>query len=47
MLVVGGREEEAGTVAVRCRSGEDLGAVAVEAFVERAADLTGSRSLEL
>ncbi|TEU00891.1 MAG: threonine--tRNA ligase [Anaerolineales bacterium] len=35
MLVVGDREAEAEQVAVRLRSGEDLGAVSVESFIER------------
>jgi len=35
LLVVGDREMEAGTVAVRSRGGEDLGSMAAEAFVER------------
>ena len=35
MLVVGDREAEAEQVAVRLRSGEDLGALSVEAFLER------------
>jgi threonyl-tRNA synthetase len=35
MLVVGDKEQAAGAVAVRLRSGEDLGAMAVDAFVER------------
>ena len=35
MLVVGPREAEAGAVALRLRSGEDLGAVPVDEFVER------------
>jgi threonyl-tRNA synthetase len=39
MLVVGAREAESGQVAVRERSGKDLGPMAVEAFV----DLAGSR----
>lgn len=34
LLVVGDREAETQTVAVRTRSGEDLGAMALEAFVE-------------
>ena len=34
-LVVGDREMQARTVAVRTRSGEDLGAIALESFVER------------
>jgi threonyl-tRNA synthetase len=36
MLVVGDREAEAGQVAVRLRSEEDLGAISVEAFLKRA-----------
>jgi threonyl-tRNA synthetase len=35
MLIIGGKEQEAEAVAVRLRSGEDLGAIAVDAFVER------------
>ncbi|MCK5053721.1 MAG: threonine--tRNA ligase [Anaerolineales bacterium] len=35
MLVVGDREAEAEQVAVRLRSGDDLGALAVESFIER------------
>ncbi len=35
MLVTGGREAEAGTVAVRLRTGEDLGAMPVDEFVQR------------
>ncbi|MEE9513094.1 MAG: threonine--tRNA ligase, partial [Anaerolineales bacterium] len=35
MLVVGDREAEAEQVAVRLRSGEDMGALAVESFIER------------
>jgi threonyl-tRNA synthetase len=34
-LVVGDKEMQAGTVAVRTRSGEDLGAMSLEAFTER------------
>ena len=47
MLVVGGREEEAGEVAVRLRTEEDLGAQPLEEFVERAGEVAASRSLEL
>ena len=36
LLVVGDREMENGTVAVRSRSGEDLGSMSVEAFLEMA-----------
>ncbi len=35
LLIVGGRERANGTVAVRTRGGEDLGAMALEAFAER------------
>ena len=35
LLVVGEREKEAGAVAVRTRSGEDLGSMPVEAFADR------------
>jgi threonyl-tRNA synthetase len=34
-VVVGDKELQAGTVAVRTRSGEDLGAMALEAFIAR------------
>jgi threonyl-tRNA synthetase len=37
-LVIGDREREAGAVAVRTRSGEDLGSMPVEAFAARLAD---------
>ena len=35
LLVVGDREREADQVAVRTRSGEDLGAMTLAAFLER------------
>jgi threonyl-tRNA synthetase len=35
LLVIGDREMEEGTVAVRTRGGEDLGAMPIEAFIER------------
>ena len=47
MLVVGGREQEAGTVAVRLRNGEDLGSMEIDAFTERAQKLAAERSREL
>jgi len=47
MLVVGAREAEEGTVAVRRRSGEDLGAMSTTDFLARVRDLTSSRSREL
>jgi threonyl-tRNA synthetase len=34
-LVVGDKEKQAGSVAVRTRAGEDLGAMSLEAFLER------------
>jgi threonyl-tRNA synthetase len=41
MLIIGDKERDAGAVAVRLRSGEDLGAMPVDAFIERAlADIT-------
>ena len=36
MLIIGNREMEQGTVAVRLRTEEDLGAMPVSAFLERA-----------
>jgi threonyl-tRNA synthetase len=47
MLVVGKREVEAGAVAVRLRTGEDLGAMSVDDFAELAASAAAARSLEL
>jgi threonyl-tRNA synthetase len=47
MLVVGAREQEEGTVSVRRRAGEDLGAMALDAFLARARDLAASRSRDL
>ena len=35
LLVVGDRERENGTLSVRARSGEDLGAMSVSAFADR------------
>jgi threonyl-tRNA synthetase len=41
MLIIGDKEQAAGAVAVRLRSGEDLGALPLDAFIERAkADIT-------
>jgi threonyl-tRNA synthetase len=34
-VVVGDKEKQAGTVAVRTRGGEDLGAMPLEAFIAR------------
>jgi threonyl-tRNA synthetase len=47
MLVVGAREAEEGTVSVRRRSGEDLGAMPTTDFLTRVRDLSSSRSREL
>ncbi len=47
MLVVGDREMESGSVAVRTRDNEDRGAIALEAFREQALALIESKSLEL
>ena len=38
MLVVGDRESEAGAVALRLRSGEDLGAVPIADIISRVQD---------
>jgi threonyl-tRNA synthetase len=47
MLVAGAREAEAGEVAVRLRSGEDLGSQPLAAFLTRAADRIAARRREL
>jgi len=46
MLVVGGRDSEAGTVSVRERSAGDLGAMPLETFVEQAVEERDSRAME-
>ena len=46
MLVVGGREQEGRTVAVRLRSGEDLGAMPLPEFAARLAERAAARSTE-
>jgi len=38
ILVVGDKEKEAGAVAVRARGNIDLGAMSVEAFLQKVAD---------
>ncbi len=43
ILVVGDKERQAGTVAVRARGGLDLGAIPVEAFIERLSDDISAR----
>ncbi len=47
MLVVGDRDIEAGAVSVRLRTGEDLGAMAVDSFVDMLEGLVKARSLSL
>ncbi len=47
MLVVGGREVEAGAVAVRTRAGEDRGAVDVAEFAASTVEKIESKGLEL
>jgi threonyl-tRNA synthetase len=47
MLVVGKREVEAGTVSVRLRSGDDLGAMPIDAFLDLAQPVIEARSLTL
>ncbi len=44
LLVVGDREVENGTVAVRTRTGEDLGSISIEAFAERMSEEIDRRS---
>lgn len=47
MLVIGGREAEADSVAVRLRSGDDLGAMTVQAFLDFVRPIIETMSLEL
>jgi len=47
MLVVGDKEIEADAVAVRLRSGDNLGAIGVADFIEQTNAVIASRSLEL
>jgi threonyl-tRNA synthetase len=47
MLVIGKREVEHGAVAVRLRSGEDLGAMPTSEFAAMAKQVADARSLEL
>jgi threonyl-tRNA synthetase len=44
MLILGNKEQEADAVAVRMRSGEDLGAMPVDAFIERARSEVAART---
>jgi threonyl-tRNA synthetase len=43
MLVVGGKDQEAGTVSVRCRTRGDLGAMPLAAFLDKVAAESASR----
>ena len=47
MLVLGGKEEELGVVNVRLRSGEELGVMDINGFVDRIDSIISSKSLEL
>jgi threonyl-tRNA synthetase len=43
LLVVGDREMETGTVAVRARNGEDLGSMSLEGFTELLSEAVARR----
>ena len=45
LLVVGDREAESNTVAVRTRGGEDLGSMSIDDFVQRLHTEVASRGL--
>jgi len=47
MLVVGGREAEAGEASLRLRSGDDLGGQPVQEIIDRISGISASRSREL
>ena len=47
MLVIGDREVEAGTVSVRLRTGEDEGAVAVDALIARIQKISAEKEAVL
>lgn len=47
MLIMGDRDVEDGNVSVRLRSGEDLGAMSADAFIEKLDAIVKSRTLEL
>ncbi len=47
MLVLGDREAERQSVSVRLRSGENLAAMPLPAFIERVSQVVGGRSEEL
>jgi threonyl-tRNA synthetase len=45
ILVVGDREQEAGTVAVRLRTKENLGALALNSVIERMTDAVAAKAI--
>jgi threonyl-tRNA synthetase len=47
MLVIGGREAEDDSVAVRLRTGEDLGATKVDDFIAKVLPVIDTKSLDL
>lgn len=47
MLIIGGREAEAGKVAVRKRTGEDMGAIELNEFISHAQNMVKTKSLEI
>lgn len=47
MLVIGGREAEVDSVAVRLRTGDDLGAMPVEEFIAKVKPVIDTKSLDL
>jgi threonyl-tRNA synthetase len=47
MLVIGDKERDAGAVAVRLRTGEDLKAMPVDQFIARVAPINKSRAPNL
>jgi threonyl-tRNA synthetase len=47
MLVIGDKEIEADAVAVRLRSGENLGAIGIDEFIRQTREVIDTRSLQL
>ncbi|MDX2161651.1 MAG: threonine--tRNA ligase [bacterium] len=47
LLIMGDRDVQGGTVSVRLRSDEDLGAMPVDSFIDLASGIVASKSLEL
>ena len=43
MVILGDKDMENGTISVRHRSGEDLGAITLDAFKETLADVVGNK----